>query len=95
MDIVKKDIIGYVCKKSETKSTALGRKFAFIVIKTDDGYISCECTGSYAKTFSALKVGDCVRINGKIHTRTITRIYNHQVFERKVQELSVLGIEKI
>ena len=86
---------GYVCKKPINRKTPLGREITDLLVavhrsygKSD--YIPCICWGKDARLASGFKIGDCIRIDGRIQSREYAKKLPNDVTETRVAyEVSV------
>ena len=75
-------LIGYICKEPIYRKTPLGREIADVLIAVNrtyrkSDYIPCILWGRNAKYCDTLKVGDLVKLNGRIQSRN---------YEKKLQD---------
>ena len=95
------NLIGYICKEPVYRKTPLGREIADVLIAVNrtykkSDYIPCILWGRNAKFCETLSVGNLVKLNGRIQSRTYEKKLENGDIERKVAyEVSVSKFAKI
>lgn len=90
---------GYISKPPIYRKTPLGREIADILLAVNrpygkSDYIPMVCWGRNAKSVSKLSVGDRLKIDGRIQSRTyIKRISEEETEERTAFEVSVCKVK--
>ena len=89
------NFIGYICKEPVYRKTPLGREIADVLIAINrtykkSDYIPCILWGRNAKFCETLKVGDLVKLNGRIQSRTYEKkIDNGEIIKKTAYEVSI------
>lgn len=80
---------GFLCKKPVYRETPLGREITDLLLavnrpfgKTD--YIPCICWGRNAKYAAGFKVGDRCVLEGRIQSRTYTKVLEGGILEERI-----------
>lgn len=95
------NLIGYICKEPVYRKTPLGREIADVLIAVNrtykkSDYIPCILWGRNAKFCKTLSVGNLVKLNGRIQSRTYEKKLENGDVEKKVAyEVSVSKFAKI
>ena len=95
------NLIGYICKEPVYRKTPLGREIADVLIAVNrtykkSDYIPCILWGRNAKFCETLSVGNLVKLNGRIQSRTYDKKLENGEVEKKVAyEVSVSKFAKI
>lgn len=90
---------GYICKEPIYRETPFGREIADILLGVNrpygkSDYIPCICWGRNARYASGFKVGEHVKIIGRIQSREYTKkISETEVEKRTAREVSVSKLE--
>lgn len=89
------NFIGYICKEPVYRKTPLGREIADVLVAINrtyrkSDYIPCILWGRNAKYCETLKVGDLVKLNGRIQSRSYEKkLENGEVIKKTAYEVSV------
>ena len=89
------NFIGYICKEPVYRKTPLGREIADVLIAINrtykkSDYIPCILWGRNAKFCETLKVGDLVKLNGRIQSRNYEKkLENGEIVKRTAYEVSI------
>lgn len=89
------NFIGYICKEPVYRKTPLGREIADVLVAINrtyrkSDYIPCILWGRNAKYCETLKVGDLVKLNGRIQSRNYEKkLENGEVIKKTAYEVSV------
>ncbi len=89
------NFIGYICKEPIYRKTPLGREIADVLIAINrtykkSDYIPCILWGRNAKFCETLKVGDLVKLNGRIQSRNYEKkLENGEIVKRTAYEVSI------
>lgn len=87
--------IGYICKEPVYRKTPLGREIADVLIAINrtyrkSDYVPCILWGRNAKFCETLKVGDLVKLSGRIQSRTYEKkLANEEIVKKTAYEVSV------
>jgi hypothetical protein len=87
--------IGYICKEPVYRKTPLGREIADVLIAINrtykkSDYVPCILWGRNAKFCETLKVGDLVKLSGRIQSRTYEKkLQNGEIIKKTAYEVSV------
>lgn len=89
------NFIGYICKEPVYRKTPLGREIADVLIAINrtyrkSDYVPCILWGRNAKFCETLKVGDLVKLSGRIQSRTYEKkLENGDTIKKTAYEVSV------
>lgn len=89
------NFIGYICKEPVYRKTPLGREIADVLVAINrtyrkSDYIPCILWGRNAKYCETLNVGDLVKLNGRIQSRSYEKkLENGEVLKKTAYEVSV------
>lgn len=89
------NFVGYICKEPIYRKTPLGREIADVLVAINrtyrkSDYIPCILWGRNAKYCETLKVGDLVKLNGRIQSRSYEKkLENGEVLKKTAYEVSV------
>ena len=89
------NFIGYICKESVYRKTPLGREIADVLIAINrtykkSDYIPCILWGRNAKFCETLKVGDLVKLSGRIQSRSYEKkLDNGDIIKKTAYEVSI------
>ncbi len=92
---------GTICKTPTYRTTPFGREITDVMIAVNrnynkSDYIPCICWGRNAKFCKKLKVGDFIKIVGRIQSRTYQKKWDDETAEEKIAyEVSISCIETI
>ena len=87
--------MGYICKEPVYRKTPLGREIADVLIAINrtyrkSDYVPCILWGRNAKFCETLKVGELVKLSGRIQSRTYEKkLDNGQLIKKTAYEVSV------
>lgn len=90
---------GYICKEPVYRKTPLGREIADLLLAVNrpygkSDYIPCICWGRNARYVSGLETGTCMKVWGRIQSRTyIKKLDDENSEERIAYEVSVSKLE--
>lgn len=93
---------GYICKPTIYRKTPLGREVADLLLAVNrpygkSDYIPCICWGRNARYSSNLKIGNKIRITGRIQSREyIKRMEDEKriAFEVSISQMEVVESEE-
>ena len=89
------NFMGYICKEPVYRKTPLGREIADVLIAINrtyrkSDYVPCILWGRNAKFCETLKVGELVKLSGRIQSRTYEKkLDNGQQIKKTAYEVSV------
>jgi len=89
------NLVGYICKEPVYRKTPLGREITDVLIAVNrtykkSDYIPCILWGRNAKYCETLKVGDLVRLSGRIQSRNYEKkLTNGEIVNKTAYEISV------
>ena len=89
------NFMGYICKEPVYRKTPLGREIADVLIAINrtyrkSDYVPCILWGRNAKFCETLKVGELVKLSGRIQSRTYEKkLDNGQLIKKTAYEVSV------
>ena len=89
------NFIGYICKEPVYRKTPLGREIADVLIAINrtykkSDYIPCILWGRNAKFCETLKVGDLVKLSGRIQSRSYEKkLDNGDIIKKTAYEVSI------
>jgi len=92
---------GFVCKKPNYRKTPFGREISDLLIAVNraynkSDYIPCIAWGRNAKYCESFKVGDRVRVYGRVQSREYEKKFeNGDVEKRVAYEISVSKLELV
>lgn len=92
-------LVGCICKKDALRETPLGRNITGFLVATHrsrrkSDYIPVLSWGRNAKFVDDLKIGDCVKIEGRLQSREYTKtLENGETITKVVYEVSSRNIE--
>ena len=90
---------GYICKKPIYRTTPFGREITDILLAVNrlynkSDYIPCISWGRNARFSQELKIGDNIKIWGRIQSRTYQKkLQNDEVLTRVAYEVSISKME--
>lgn len=89
---------GTLCKPPVFRRTPLGREICDLMLAVPRGYsrsdyLPCIAWGSCAVTASTLSVGDPVTVEGRLQSRSYTKVLPDHKEERVAYEISVTTLE--
>lgn len=90
---------GYVCKQPIYRKTPLGREICDVLVAVNrpygkSDYIPCICWGRNARFADGFQVGDRIKVNGRLQSRTyIKKIDENTTEEKTAYEVSVSKVE--
>ncbi|MBC7960891.1 MAG: single-stranded DNA-binding protein [Vallitaleaceae bacterium] len=91
---------GYICKPPLYRTTPFGREITDVLIAVNrpynkSDYIPCICWGRNAKYASEFKVGQKMRVWGRVQSRSYQkRVGDEQYVQKVAYEVSISKIEK-
>ena len=90
---------GVLCKSPVLRRTPLGRCICDMMLAVNRrygraDYLPCIAWGSLAHRCAALEVGDPVRLEGRLQSRTYTKRIGEEQEERTAFEVSVMTMEE-
>jgi single-stranded DNA-binding protein len=93
------ELSGTLCKAPTLRSTPLGRTICDLILAVNrrygrSDYLPCIAWGSLAHRCAALEVGDPVRLEGRLQSRTYTKRIGEEQEERTAFEVSVMTMEE-
>ena len=91
-------LAGTVCKPTVLRRTPMGRMICDIMLAVNrkygrSDYLPCIAWGSLAQEASALQVGDCIRLRGRIQSRTYIKNEKDGPVEKTAFEVSIVTLE--
>lgn len=92
--------IGYICKKPVYRKTPLGREIADVLLAVNrtykkSDYIPCILWGRNAKYCEQVEIGDMIKLNGRIQSRSYEKkqedgtVISKVAYEVSVSRLSI------
>lgn len=92
------ELSGTLCKPAGLRATPLGRTICDMILAVNRrygraDYLPCIAWGSLAYRCGALRVGDTVRLSGRLQSRGYTKAVEDRVEERVAFEVSVMTME--
>lgn len=92
--------IGYICKKPVYRKTPLGREIADVLLAVNrtykkSDYIPCILWGRNAKYCEQVEIGDMIKLNGRIQSRSYDKkqedgtVISKVAYEVSVSRLSI------
>lgn len=86
---------GPICKEPIYRRTPLGREICDVMLAVPRGYnradyLPCILWGKVAKEISGCAIRDCVRISGRMQSRSYTKVTDDGPQERIAYEISAL-----
>ncbi len=93
-------LTGVLCKTPVLRCTPLGRDICDLILAVNRrygraDYLPCIAWGSQALACSALRVGDAVRVEGRLQSRNYHKVVDGASEERTAFEISVTKLEAI
>lgn len=93
-------IIGHICKKPIYRKTPFGREISDLLVAVNriygkSDYLPCIVWGRNAKFATQLKVGDKVKITGRMQSRTYTKEIGDEKINKVAYEISAASLEKV
>lgn len=89
------NFVGYICKEPVYRKTPLGREIADVLIAINrtykkSDYVPCILWGRNAKFCETLNIGDLVKLNGRIQSRTYEKKNpDGEIMKKTAYEVSV------
>lgn len=102
-DLNQVELVGYICKEPNYRTTPLGREITDFLLAVNrnygkSGYIPCICWGRDARFLSTMKVGEQLKVVGRLQSREYAKHLSETEFEiRTAYEVSariVKGVEE-
>lgn len=92
-------LAGVLCKPPVFRCTPLGRTICDMMLAVNrrygrSDYLPCISWGTLAHRCAALSVGDSVKLEGRLQSRTYTKNVGDSVEERTAFEVSVMTMEE-
>lgn len=89
---------GPLCREPTYRRTPLGREICDVMLAVPRAfrradYLPCILWGRTAQEISACHIRDCIRICGRLQSRTYTKVTEEGTFERVAYEISALNAE--
>lgn len=93
-------LAGPLCKEPTYRRTPLGREICDVMLAVPRAfrradYLPCILWGRTAQEISACHTRDCIQINGRLQSRTYTKLTEDGPMERIAYEISALGAEAL
>lgn len=94
------EITGFVCKEPIYRTTPFKREICDLIIAVNrnfnkSDYLPCIAWGKNARYVKDWKVGDKVKILGRIQSRVYQKKIDNQIVEKIAYEISINKIEKV
>lgn len=91
------ELSGTLCKPPSLRATPLGRTICDMILAVNRrygraDYLPCIAWGSLAHRCGALKVGDQVKLSGRLQSRRYTKQVESGIEERVAFEVSVMSL---
>lgn len=91
---------GVLCKPPILRKTPLGREICDLMVAVNRrygraDYLPCIAWGALAHRCGALEVGSGVRLEGRLQSRTYTKVIDGESQERVAYEISVMRMEEV
>ena len=93
-------MIGTICKTPVLRSTPLGRDICDLLVAVNrpyghSDYIPCICWGQYAREAASFSIGDMIRLEGRIQSRTYIKCTSQGQISKTAYEVSASEISKL
>jgi len=93
------ELCGVLCKAPNLRRTPLGREICDLLLAVNRrygraDYLPCIAWGALARSCGELRVGDAVRLTGRLQSRTYRKIDAGREEERTAYEVSVMELER-
>lgn len=93
-------LAGVLCKPPVLRRTPLGREICDLMLAVNRrygraDYLPCIAWGALAERCGTLAVGDPVRLEGRLQSRTYNKVENGVSEERTAYEISVMRMEPV
>lgn len=93
-------LAGVLCKPPVLRRTPLGRDICDLMLAVNRrygraDYLPCIAWGAVAQQCGALRVGDGIRISGRLQSRGYTKVENGVSQEKTAYEVSVMRMETV
>jgi len=90
-------LAGTICKPPSLRSTPLGRVICDMILAVNRrygraDYLPCIAWGSLAHQCGQMEVGSRLRLDGRLQSRTYTKVLPEGTQERVAYEVSVMGM---
>lgn len=94
------ELNGFICKEPVYRVTPFGREIADVLVAVNraykkSDYIPCIAWGRNARYVNKLKVGDNIKLWGRIQSRVYHKKTEHGIEDKTAYEVSVSRIEYI
>lgn len=91
---------GTLCKPPTLRQTPMGREISDLMVAVNrrygrSDYIPCIAWGAQAHAASALHVGDCVSLEGRLQSRVYLKTMDGVALEKTAYELSLSHLEQV
>jgi len=93
-------LTGILCKPPILRCTPLGREICDMILAVNRrygraDYLPCIAWGSQAKACGTLRIGDAVRVEGRLQSRSYRKVVNGVSEERTAFEISIIKLEQM
>lgn len=93
-------LAGVLCKPPVLRRTPLGREICDLMLAVNRrygraDYLPCIAWGGLARYCGALEVGDGVRLEGRLQSRSYTKVQDGISQERTAYEVSIMHLEAV
>ncbi|MCI8422193.1 MAG: single-stranded DNA-binding protein [Lawsonibacter sp.] len=93
------ELSGTLCKPPSLRTTPLGRTICDMILAVNRrygraDYLPCIAWGSLAHRCGELRVGDRLRLSGRLQSRTYTKVVEDHTEERVAFEVSIMSLEE-
>lgn len=93
-------LAGTICKPPGLRSTPLGRVICDMILAVNRrygraDYLPCIAWGSLAHQCGQMEVGSRLRLDGRLQSRTYTKVLPEGPQERVAYEISVMGLSPV
>ena len=90
-------LCGVLCKPPVLRRTPLGREICDLMLAVNRrygraDYLPCIAWGAVAQFCGALSVGDSIALEGRLQSRTYTKLIDGQSQERVAYEISIMRL---
>ena len=92
-------LLGTLCKAPTLRQTPLGRDICDLMLAVNrhygrSDYLPCICWGALARQAAGWQVGDRLRLEGRVQSRSYLKLTEEGTVERTAYEVSVLTAER-
>lgn len=93
-------LAGVLCKEPNYRRTPLGREICDLMLAVNRrygraDYLPCISWGVLAQRSARLQIGDGIRLEGRLQSRTYTKVTETGQIQRVAFEISVMTMERV